>query len=307
LLSLYQLEIFLAVAQERSFSAAARRRHLTQPAVSQQIRALEQALGLALFVRNGQRIELTEAGTQLLPLAGDLTRRADDVEQAMNCLRDATGGRLMIGHGAACFQTLLPRLLRHFRKIAPEIHLQIVAADNRAIVERLAGHEVDFGFVDLRGEGDGLDYTPLFRDRILALVPSRHAWTRRDTISAEELCAAPLVLPAAGTGLRESFNAWLSRNGVTAADLNIVLEIGGADGLGPAVDAGVGISILPRAALRQTPPKVRGVPIASTALEHVVYWARFPSRLPNRAMARFQEFMSSPDTAEFLRREVEEG
>jgi DNA-binding transcriptional LysR family regulator len=307
LLSLYQLSIFVAVAEERSFSAAARKRHLTQPAVSQQVRALEHTLGLPLFHREGQRIDLTEAGAQLLPMAQDLIQMSGEVERAMETLREETGGRVLIGHGAACCQTILPRLLRHFRKVAAEIQLSVLASDNRAVIERLLSHELDVGFVDLRLENNGLDYTPLLQDELVAIVPARHAWTRRENVTLADLCAAPLILPGEDSGLRASLANSLNRNGVALSDLNVVMEVGGADGLGPAVEAGIGVSVVGRIALRQLPPRVRGVPIAATGLEHAVYWARLHNRLPNRAIHRFQEFLTSADTAEFILREVREG
>lgn len=304
MLSLYQLSIFLAVAGERSFSAAARKRHLTQPAVSQQVKALEQSLGVALFQRNGQRIDLTLAGSQLLPMATDLLRLADHVEETMDGLREGDGGRLMIGHGAACLQSLLPRLVRHFRRMAAEVQVSILASDNRTVLARLLSHELDFGFVDLRRTGDGIEYTPLFRDRIVALVPARHAWTRRETIPLDEVCAAPLIVPSEDSGLREMLAAACSRNGILWSEVNESLVIGGLDGLGPAVEAGMGVALAPRATMRQMPPKLRGVPVEADGLEHVVYWARLPNRLPNRAFHRFYEFMMSAETIEFLQREV---
>ena len=167
------LKIFLAVAQERSFSRAAAKVHRTQPAVSQAVRRLEVELGEQLFDRSSKTGTLTEAGRMLQNYGQRLVRLAEETESAVRELRDLRRGRVLIGANEAAVHTLLP-LIARFRQRYPDIAIDVRRVPARQIAVEVQQGSLDFGALTFHPSEEGLLEVPVGTDELVLLVPPSH-------------------------------------------------------------------------------------------------------------------------------------
>ena len=241
-MDLSALQIFLAVAEERSFSRAAAKVHRTQPAVSQAVRRLEADLGEELFDRSSKSGTLTDAGRVLQNYGQRLVRLAEETESAMRELRDLRRGRVLIGANEAAIHTLLP-LIARFRQKAPD-----VVEDDRRVPARQIAVEVqqgslDFGALTFRPPETGLLEVPVGTDELVLLVPPTHPLAKRKQVSMEDVATEPVVAHNDPSPARERVLRLFEEHHV---QLNMVISLPSLDGIKRAVETGMGVAILPR-------------------------------------------------------------
>ncbi len=247
-MDLAHLSSFVAVAEELHFSRAAARRHVSQPALSKQIRQLEAALGLTLFVRDRRTVQLTPEGGALLPRARAAVQAAGDVAAFADSLRRGIEGRLRIGFTPSAPHDVLPRLLRAFRARRPNVETQLIEASSRAQLTALTSGAVDVGILRLlETRPTGLRCYDLLREPFVVACPREHAIARRKRVRLRELANLPLVLVArqASPGvydyLVESCRAAGFEPRVRqATQVHTALAL---------VGGGAGVSLLPRSAM----------------------------------------------------------
>jgi len=244
-LNLDQLHALVEVVRLGSFSAAARGLNLSQPAVSLQIRELEQRLGLELVERLGKQAYATAAGAELIDRAARIAREVDDAEDAMRRHRDGWLGRVRIGTGAAIVTYLLPPLLRTLRRAHPDIEIVINSGTTERIVERLARNEVDIGLVTLPVHDRTLVVQPLREDAMLAVLPPSERGAPA-TMDAAGLARYPVILDAVGAQMHALARDWFRDAGV---DVRPAMELDGVVAIRNVVSAGLGATILPVEAL----------------------------------------------------------
>ena len=244
-LNLDQLHALVEVVRLGSFSAAARGLNLSQPAVSLQIRELEQRLGLELVERLGKQAYATAAGAELIDRAARIAREVDDAEDAMRRHRDGWLGRVRIGTGAAIVTYLLPPLLRTLRRAHPDIEIVINSGTTERIVERLARNEVDIGLVTLPVHDRTLVVQPLREDAMLAVLPPSERGAP-GTMDAAGLARYPVILDAVGAQMHALARDWFRDAGV---DVRPAMELDGVVAIRNVVSAGLGATILPVEAL----------------------------------------------------------
>ncbi|HET6312541.1 MAG TPA: LysR family transcriptional regulator [Chloroflexia bacterium] len=203
MINLWQVQVFLVVAETGSFSAAAVRLHLTQPGVSQQIRSLETHLGTKLFIRRGHGVELTAAGYDLLDPARRLIHLSEATERTVMSRRSEVSGRIRLGCCVSSAPYTMGNWLYEFRSKFPEVSVQLEHTEPGPMIGALRAQELDGGFVLGRMRGRGLVHHKIIEDPITLIVPLNHAWT-----SPAEIGRAELELQALG---REE------RHGTTAA------------------------------------------------------------------------------------------
>ena len=186
------LSIFLAVAEERSFSRAAAKVHRTQPAVSQAVRRLEVDLGESLFDRTSKNGTLTEAGRVLQNYGARLVRLAEEAESAVRELRDLRRGRVLVGANEAAVHTLLP-LIARFRQRYPDVAIDVRRVPARQIAVEVQQGSLDFGALTFHPVEPGLLEVTVGSDELVLLVPPAHALARRRSVTMEEVAAEPVV------------------------------------------------------------------------------------------------------------------
>src|SRR4051812_49875466 len=185
-MDLSALKVFLAVAQERSFSRAAAKIHRTQPAVSQAVRRLESELGEELFDRTSKTGTLTDAGRILQNYGDRLVRLAEETESAMRELRDLRRGRVLIGANEAAIHTLLP-LMARFRKKVPDIAVDVRRVPARQIAVEVQQGSLDFGALTFRPAEQGLLEVAVGSDELVLLVPPAHPLATRGSVTMEDV------------------------------------------------------------------------------------------------------------------------
>jgi len=244
-----QLTAFCAVVDRRSFSQAAEALGVSQPAVSLQIRALEERLGTQLIDRSGRRVEPTEAGLRLYRGAQRLLALEEQlVEEVAAGDGGPLRGRLELGASSGPGETVLPLLLGEFQRRHPEVHVALAVHDTQTIVDLVARRELELGVVGAARRHRGVAFEPFFRDEVILVCPGDHPFAGR-TIGLEELKGEPLILMQEGAGVRQVIEDELRRAGVRLRDLDVRLELGVKESVRVAVRAGFGVSFISRTSI----------------------------------------------------------
>ncbi|THF74244.1 LysR family transcriptional regulator [Cohnella fermenti] len=243
-LNIHQLHIFYAVAERGSFSAAAQTLHMTQPAVTMQIQALEERFGVKLLQRSTKKLVLTEAGHCLLPQARKAFDLMRETDQLMAKYVDNLKGRLHFAASLTIGEYVLPRLLGPFLLRYPEVSVSMQVMNTSEIVESIANQGMAFGLVEASTDDDAVITEPVMNDELMLVVPSGHPFAAREEVSLEEAIAEPLVLRERGSGTRQVVVEELERHGVQEEKLRIVSDFGSNGAVKSAVEAGLGLSVL---------------------------------------------------------------
>lgn len=241
-MTLHQLRIFRAVAHHRNLSRAAAQLHLSQPAVSMQMKELQQRLGLPLVEAVGRRLHLTEAGEVLERYASRLLGLAEEVEVALEELRGGTG-RVRLGASSTPGVYLLPDILAAFERANPGVRLHFEVSNSSDIEARVATNELDFGLTGGAVTCRNVTAEVWGEDELAVVVGPGHPWARLRRIAAGRLVRERLVAREPGSGTRQLYEAELQKRGVI---LPAPVELGGIEAVKRAVEAGLGIAILSR-------------------------------------------------------------
>lgn len=246
-MELRQLETFLCVARRRSFTRAAEELHLTQPAVTRQIAALEAELKTPLFDRLGKSVPLTAAGEMLLRYAGQILRLAADAQEAVAEVGLGASGRLAVGASTTLATYVLPGVLTRFRAAHPGVDVTIRTGVSAHITGLVLSGGVDLGLVTNEGLTDTvLSLEPLGEYETVLVTPPGHPLTQHDTVTALALVGQPLLLMEPGTNLRHYVDQLFASTGVV---LTPTMELDSVETIKRMVEVGLGISLLPRVAV----------------------------------------------------------
>ncbi|QJC52389.1 LysR family transcriptional regulator [Paenibacillus albicereus] len=243
-LNFHQLHIFHTVAEKGSFSAAAQALHMTQPAVTMQVQSLEELLGTKLLIRSTKRIELTDAGSVLMPHARrsmDLIREA---EAAMARYASGLKGRLQLGASLTIGDYILPRLLGPFNKEHPDISIRMKVMNTTQIMDHIQNHQLDFGLIEAPVAHPDLHTEPVLSDELQLIVGRRHPLAGRGEVKLAEAIAYPMVLREEGSGTRQVMEDQMALQAIRPQDLRIVMELGSTGAVKSAVEAGIGMSFV---------------------------------------------------------------
>jgi len=244
-----QLAAFCAVVERRSFSQAAERLGVTQPAVSLQVRALEKRLGTQLLDRSGRRVEPTEAGLRLYRGAQRILALEDQIVADVTASSEGDlSGDLVLGASTGPAAIAVPLLLCEFQRKNPAVRVFLTVSDTHAVVERVAARELELGIVGAARRHRGVRFEPFFSDEVILACPPGHRFAGR-TISLEELRDESLVLMQEGAGVRQVIEDAVRRQGVRLRDLDVRLELGLQESVRAAVEAGYGVTFISRTAV----------------------------------------------------------
>jgi DNA-binding transcriptional LysR family regulator len=287
-----QLAAFCAVVERRSFSQAAERLGVTQPAVSLQVRALEKRFGTQLLDRSGRRVEPTEAGMRLYRGAQRLLALEEQVvaEVALESGDDLTG-TFNIGASTGPGGIVLSHLLCEFQARNPELRVALSVFDTQTIVERVAARELELGVVGAAPRHRGVVFEPFLHDEVILACPPGHPFAGT-TVTLDELRAETLIVMQEGAGVRQMIEDELRRAGTRLRDLDVRLELGLQESVTSAVKAGYGVTFISRnsvesdlAAGTLAEARVQGL-----ELERDIYLVRASGRAETRAARAFLEF-----------------
>src|SRR6186997_633020 len=249
-----QLAAFCAVVERRSFSQAADQLGVTQPAVSLQIRSLEERLGQQLLDRSGRRVEPTEAGRRLYRGAQRL------LAQERQLLEDVAGeaegplrGQLAMGASTGPGGTVVPVLLCEFAEAHPKVTVDLTISDTQTIVEQVARRELEHGVVGATPRNRAVAYEPFFHDEVILVCLPDHRFAGQ-TVTLDDLRGEPLLVMQEGAGVRQVIEDELRGAGKRLRDLDVRLELGLQESVKSAVEAGHGVTFISRTAVERELP-----------------------------------------------------
>jgi DNA-binding transcriptional LysR family regulator len=287
-----QLAAFCEVVDRKSFSRAAERLGVTQPAVSLQVRSLEKRLGTKLLDRSGRRVEPTEAGLRLYRAA---QRMLSVEEQLLAEVTDSDGGELrgdlVLGASTGPGGTVVPVLLGEFQRQHPQLNVALSVSDTNRVIEQVAERELELGVVGAAPRHRGVVFEPFFRDEVVLVVPPGHPFAGK-RVSLDDLRGEPLILMQEGAGVRQVIEEELRHAGLRLRDLDVRLELGLQESVKSAVAAGFGVTFISRygvevelAAGTLASARVKGLEPARE-----ISLVRPAGRSPTRAAEAFVEF-----------------
>ncbi|MGW6534564.1 LysR family transcriptional regulator [Streptomyces sp. NPDC055051] len=241
-MDLRQLEYFVAVAEERNFTRAAERVHISQSGVSAQIRRLEHELGAELFDRSARTVTLTAVGEAALPHARAALASAGAVGRAVDEVTGLVRGRLTVGMVVGCTVTPLFDALAAFHAAHPGVEILLREDNSDRLVDGVRGGTLDLALIGTAAATpDGLDALTIITEALVAAVPPGHPLAGRGRISLDELTAHPLVCMPPGTGLRAVLDQACAARGLRPS---IALEAGASDALADLASRGLGVAVL---------------------------------------------------------------
>jgi len=248
-MDLRRLEVFAKVAELGSFSRAAEALFLTQPTVSEHVRALEDELGVQLLDRLGRGAVPTRAGQLLLGYARRMLGLAREAQQALDQFQGRMSGELVIGGSTIPGEYVLPTLIGRFKGKYPDISVSLLIGDSRQVSEWVEQGRVEVALVGARPGSRALESRELMPDELVLVVPAGHPWATRKSVSVDELRREPMVVRERGSGSREAIEHVLEEAGLSLASFRLVGEMGSTQAIKQAVRAGVGIALISRRAV----------------------------------------------------------
>jgi DNA-binding transcriptional LysR family regulator len=239
----------VAIAETGTFTAGALRVHVTQAAISMQIRQLESEIGARVFVRAPRHVILTEAGEQLLRRARHILREHDAALDEIAELAGAERGRLRIGSASAMVLTeQLPAILKDLRKQHPAAEISVVSGTSEVLVDQILAGEVDIAFVSLPVDVRGIKTERLSEDQLVAIASPRHRLSKQRTISAYTLAGERLILGERGGNTRRLIDQFFAQAGVT---LRVAMELSRQQAIKRMVEEDMGVGIVPLQSVRE--------------------------------------------------------
>ena len=250
-----QLRAFVAIAESGTFTAGALRVHVTQAAISMQIRQLETEIGAKVFVRAPRHVILTEAGEQLLRRARHILREHDAALDEIAELAGAERGRLRIGSASAMVLTeQLPTILKELRKQHPAAEIAVTSGTSEVLVDQILAGEVDIAFVSLPVDVRGIKTERLSQDQLVAIASPQHKLSKQRTISAYTLAGERLILGERGGNTRRLIDQFFAQAGVT---LRVAMELSRQQAIKRMVEEDMGVGIVPLQSVKEEVEKGR--------------------------------------------------
>ncbi|NYE57868.1 selenium metabolism-associated LysR family transcriptional regulator [Carboxydothermus ferrireducens] len=246
-----QLVIFKVVAETKNISTAAKRLHMSQPAISLQIQSLENEVGVKLFERSNKGVRLTKAGEIFYQKVQDII---DKIHEAYELARDAGGeskGKLYIGATLTIGEYVLPKLLAYFYKLYPEIEMRVKIANTDTIYHELVEKTIDIGLIEGPIDDEELKVEKFWEDELVVVVPYHHIWGSKERLPVAELLKERIILREEGSGTRKVLEIALKELGLDLNDLNVTMEFSSTQAIKEVVAAGLGVTIISELTVRR--------------------------------------------------------
>ncbi len=239
-----RLQVFHTVARLLSFTKAAETLHMTQPAVTFQVRQLEEYFDTRLFDRTHNRISLTEAGALVYSYAIRIFELYDEMVNSVHEMTGEVGGALTIGASTTIAEYMLPALLGDFKAKYPEVNIHLKVSNTDGIVSMVENNIIDLGVVEAPVGNKNLVVEGCGPDQLVAIMPPAHPEAGRKSLKYTDLLKYPFICREEGSGTREVINEWLKNSSSNKEELNISMELGSPEAVKGAVEAGMGISVV---------------------------------------------------------------
>ena len=286
------LEMFCRVVEEGSISQAARIGYVSQPAVTNQIRQLEKYYGVALFDRTGGKLKLTESGSILYPYAKEIIDCFKRSAEAVKGIVNLEAATLNIGASLTIGEYLLPSILGEFQKENKNLKFNLTIGNTPTIVSKLENRDIDIALVEGLVANDDFLIKRFAEDELIVITPSNHRWSNRNEINIEELSEEKMILREKNAGIREIVENVLRENNVLEK-VESHMELGSTQSIKSAVEAGLGISILPKLSVSKELELgvLKHVAISDIRIIRDLWVVEIPSRFPRESVNAFISYL----------------
>ncbi|MBY0341780.1 MAG: LysR family transcriptional regulator [Rhodocyclaceae bacterium] len=288
-----RLQVFHAVAKQMSFTRAAEVLFMTQPAVTFQIKQLEEHFNTRLFDRGHGRISLTPAGELVLEYAERILGLAGEMDLRVAEMTGEVRGSLLVGSSMTIAEFMLPRILGEFKSAYPEVRQRLVVANSEAIQQRVSEHMLDIGLIESPPSQNGLDVEVCSEDELQVVCNPAFPLAKFSEITPQQLTEYPYVSREIGSGSREYTDKYLREHGIQPDQMKLVMELGGPEALNGVVESGLGFAIASRASVikAQRLGDLVTVPL-KPRLMRTLYMVYPKEKFRSRLVTTFVEFAS---------------
>ena len=244
-----RLQVFHAVAKQLSFTKAAEVLFMTQPAVTFQIKQLEEHFNTRLFDRGHGKITLTPAGELVLEYAKNILGMSAELDVRVAEMTGEIGGSLLVGASTTIAEFMLPRILGEFKSLFPNVRPRLIVANSESIENRVAEHTLDIGLIESPSHQHELHTENCCEDELQVICSPKFPLAKFKELTPQQLVDQPYVSREPGSGTRENTDAYLKEAGIDPTKLNLVMELGSPEALNGVVETGLGFAIVSRAAV----------------------------------------------------------
>ncbi|MGI6493157.1 MAG: selenium metabolism-associated LysR family transcriptional regulator [Pelotomaculum sp.] len=295
-----QLEAFLWVTELQSFTKAARQLYMSQPAVSFQIKALEENLEVDLFQRGDKKVILTEAGRLLYPEAKKMIKHYNKIKAGLDDLKGLKTGNLVIGASTIPGEYVMPLLIGGFKELYPGIQISLKIAGSGLVTRWVREREIDLGITGIPVEGDGIECTPWLQDEMVLIVNQSHPWAQKGVINLDELKNGVMILREKGSGTRRSLEMILEEKGIQLDDIPKGMELGSTRAVITAVEAGLGVSIVSRYAVKDVLQlkRISEVQVEGLNLNRAFFIIKLTQSIGGFVTEEFCKYLNDPEASE---------
>ena len=261
----FKLKVFRTVADTRNYRRAADELHLTQPAITAQIKSLEEGIGIALLDRTGRDISLTPAGATLLQYVRQIETITNEAVVALAPFGGQEGIELSIGASHTIAVYLLPKFLANLQAEWPTLRIHVTGGSTNEILQALTLHQISVGLIEAPAFRPDLKIDAFGEDELALIVRPDHRWAKKAVLTPAELVQEPILLREVGSGMRRFVEEYLEQNGVLRQQLRTSIDMNSTEGIIAAVEAGLGVGFAPHMALGKAlkTGSVRVVPLAN--------------------------------------------
>jgi DNA-binding transcriptional LysR family regulator len=299
----FRLKVFRTVAEHRHFRKAAEYLYLTQPAVTHQIRALEESLSVPLFDRTGKEVTLTPAGEILLKYVKLVDALLARAEEELSSLSGEVRGELRIAASVTIAQFVLPRILGEFVRRHPSVQLAIASSKTEEVIASIMEQRTELGMIEGPAHSRDVTVEPWIHDELVLVVPASHEWDNSRDIEMSDLREVRLLMRERGSGTREIVEQAILDHGLAMKDLKPMMEVDSTEGIVASIEAGLGVGFVSRRSIRRALllGALKMVPIRGVHLVRqfsIVYnRGPEPTGLPGLFLAHLREEKAHHDPA----------
>lgn len=244
-----RLQVFYTVAKQLSFTKAAEQLFMTQPAVTFQVKQLEEHFSARLFERNHGRITLTPTGRLVMDYAERILALSEEMEKRVAELTGAMSGPLLLGASTTIAEFMLPQVLGEFKARHPEVQTHMMVANSETIESRVADHTLDLGLIESPSHVAGLNVEVCCDDELVMICAPGHRLAKLKAVTPRQIASDSYVSRESGSGTREFADNFFRECAVAPEDLSVVMELGSPEAIKGAVQTGIGVSIVSRATI----------------------------------------------------------
>ena len=246
-----RLQVFHAVAKHGSFTRAAEHLHMTQPAVTFQIKQLEEHFDTRLLDRGHGKITLTPAGELVLAYAEKILGLSAELDSRVSELTDELAGQIKIGTSTTIAAYWLPRVLEGFKRRYPGVLPRVIVGTSKLTEDRVAARDLDIGLIEIATEQQSIERRPATRDELLVICSPDHPLAKFDQLTARDLVGHPFIDRDPGNGIRQIADEFFEAAGVAGSEITLCAELGSLAAIKQLAAAGLGFAIASERAIRR--------------------------------------------------------